>query len=76
MREKIIAIIEDVLDVPRGTVTRDTMADDLDEWDSMAMVLIMGELADSLGIHIPVKDFLDIKGVRDILRKAGIDPDD
>ena len=50
MKEKILALIEEVLQVPGGMVTEDTTMDDLEEWDSLAHVMLIGELEEQLGI--------------------------
>lgn len=71
MKEEIIKIIEEILDVPAGTVTADTMTEDLDEWDSLAQVMIIGELEGRLGIFIPLEEAVEVKGVADLLRLCG-----
>ncbi|MBO4290836.1 MAG: acyl carrier protein [Lachnospiraceae bacterium] len=68
MKEKIIALIEEVLQVPAGTVNEATMAEELDEWDSLAQVMMIGELESRLGISIPLDEAMEIKGVADILK--------
>ncbi len=70
MQEKIIEIIEDVLQVPAGTVTIKTKAEDMDAWDSLAQVLIVGELESRLGISIPIDEAADLVNVEDFVRKA------
>lgn len=72
MKEKIIALITEILQVPEGTVTETTLAEDLEEWDSLAQVLIVGELESRLGIAIPLDEAVEITGVADILAKAGL----
>ena len=72
MKEKIIALIEEILMVPKGTVTEVTMAQELEEWDSLAQVMIVGELESKLGIKISLEEAMEIKGVPDILERAGI----
>ena len=44
MKEKIIAVITQVLQVEEGIVTEDTNMNDLEQWDSLAHVMIIGEL--------------------------------
>ena len=56
MKEKIIKLIEDVLKVPAGTITEDTMIEDVEQWDSLAHVMIIA---------------IDLKGMRELLEKAG-----
>lgn len=72
MEEKIIALITEILQVPEGTVTETTRIEDLEEWDSLAQVLIVGELESRLGIVIPLDEAVEITGVADILAKAGL----
>lgn len=72
MKEKIIALITEILQVPGGTVTETTLIEDLEEWDSLAQVLIVGELESQLGIVIPLDAAVEITGVADILAKAGL----
>lgn len=72
MTEKILALIEEVLKVPGGTITVDTKAEDVEEWDSLAHVMLIGELEDRLGISIPLDEAIEITSVKEILEKAGI----
>lgn len=71
MTEKILALIEEVLKVPSGTITVDTKAEDVEEWDSLAHVMLIGELEDRLGISIPLDEAIEITSVKEILEKAG-----
>ena len=48
MKEKIIKLIEEVLKVPAGTITEDTMIEDVEQWDSLAHVMIIGQLEEEL----------------------------
>ena len=72
MREKIIKLIEDVLRLEPGMVTEETMAKDVEAWDSLAHVMLIGELENRLGISIPLDEAGDIYGVKDIFEKAGV----
>lgn len=71
MQEKIIALIEGVLQVSEGTVTRDTRIEDVEQWDSLAQVMIIGELEERLGIVIPLEEAVEITSVQELLEKAG-----
>ena len=66
MKEKIIKLIEDVLKVPAGTIT-----EDVEQWDSLAHVMIIGQLEEELGVSIPLDEAIDLKGMRELLEKAG-----
>ena len=72
MKEKIIELIEEVLQVPAGTVTEDTVMEDLEGWDSLAHVMIIGQL-EELGISIDLEEAVEITSVKEILEKAGVE---
>lgn len=67
MKEKIIALITEILQVPEGTVTETTLMEDLEVWDSVAQVMIIGELESRLGISVQLEEAMEMTGVADIL---------
>ena len=69
MKEKIIALITEILQVPEGTVSETTLIEDLEEWGSMEQVMIIGELESRLGIVISLDEAMEMTGVPDILAK-------
>ena len=74
MKEKIIDLITSILQVPEGTITEDTRMEDVEQWDSLAHVMIIGELEEKLGISIPLEEAVELSGVREILERAGERP--
>jgi len=72
MREKIIALMEEIFQVPAGTVTEATKAEDLEEWDSLAHVMLIDALDSELGISIPLDEAVEISSVAEIFEKAGV----
>jgi acyl carrier protein len=73
MTDKIISIMEEVFNVPKGTITIDTKAGDIEEWDSLTHVMLIGELEERLGISIPLDEAAEIESVRELLYKAGVE---
>lgn len=73
MREKVIALIEETLNVPKGTITEDTKIADVEQWDSLAHVMIIGALEEKLGITLPLEEAIELTGVRELFEKAGIE---
>lgn len=71
LQKQILALIEELLKVPAGTVTVDTQIADVEEWDSLTHVMIIGELESRLGVSIPLDDAIELTGVRELLEKAG-----
>ena len=72
MKEKIIALMEEIFQVPAGTVTEQTTADDLEEWDSLAHVMLIDALSSELGISIPLDEAVELFSVAEIFEKAGL----
>ena len=72
MKEKIISLIEELLKVPAGTITQDTRIEDVEQWDSLAHVMIIGELEGRLGVSIPLEEAIELTSVRELLEKAGV----
>lgn len=71
MKDKIIALIEELLKVPAGTITEDTRIEDVEQWDSLAHVMIIGELEEKLGVSIPLDEAIEIVDMKELLEKAG-----
>lgn len=69
--EQILTLIEELLKLPEGTVTPDTEIADVEEWDSLAHVMIIGEMEEKLGINISLEDAVEITSVSELLEKAG-----
>lgn len=67
VKEQIIELIESILQVSAGTVTENTKMEDLEQWDSLAHVMIIGELEEKLGISIPLEEAIEIRTVQEIL---------
>ncbi len=70
-QEEIIALIEELLKVPAGTITVDTQIADVEEWDSLAHVMIIGELETTLSVSIPLDEAIELTSVQELLEKAG-----
>lgn len=72
MREKVIELIEELLQVEPGTIDEDTLVEDIEEWDSLNHVLIIGELESRFGIVIPLDEAADIISVQELFEAAGV----
>ncbi|MDE7253032.1 MAG: acyl carrier protein [Acetatifactor sp.] len=71
LQEKIIALIEENLKLPAGTITPDTQIADVEEWGSLEHVMIIGELEQRLGVSIPLDDAFELTSMEELLEKAG-----
>ena len=64
--------MDEVLQLPSGTVSESTRMEDLEEWDSLAHVMLIGELETRLSISIPLDEAVEITSVQEIFEKAGL----
>lgn len=71
MQEKILALIEESLEMEAGSLKADAMIEDIPEWDSLKFLMIISDLEDTLGVTIPIDEAVEIKSVADILKYAG-----
>lgn len=67
MEEKVIQLIAEILDAEEGTISAETRAEDVERWDSVAQVLIVGALENELGISIPIEEAAEIESVAGFL---------
>ncbi|MBQ6499098.1 MAG: acyl carrier protein [Ruminococcus sp.] len=65
-KEKI-ALIEETLDLDEGTLTADTVLDDVDEYDSMAKLSLIVMMDDEFGKKLTGDVIKGFKTVGDIL---------
>lgn len=72
MKRKIIELIEQSLDVPAGTITETTEIAEVEQWDSLAHVMVIGELEEKLGISIPLEEAVELTGMKDLLEKCAV----
>ena len=60
--EKLIEGFSDVFD-EEITVTAETTADDIDEWDSLTHITLISEVEDTFGMKFSMKDVLGMQNV-------------
>ena len=72
MKQRVLELMAEVLQVPADIITEDTTMDDLEEWDSLTHVMLIGELEIQLGISISLDEAVEITNVRELLELCGI----
>lgn len=72
MQNKILAIMEEMFNLEHGGITVDTLMDDIESWDSLTHVMLIGEIESRLGISIPLDKAIEITCVKDLLEAAGL----
>lgn len=65
LQEKI-QFIEDVMEVDEGTLTTDTILEDVEEWDSLSILVLTMEMKKRYNIIITTDMIKELKTVDDI----------
>ena len=73
MKREIIKLMAEILQVSEDMITEETHMDDLEEWDSLTHVMLIGELETQLGISIPLDEAVEITGVKELLELCGVE---
>ena len=69
--EKKIELLEDMMELDEGTLSEDTVLDDLEEWDSMASLSLIVLMGDEFNKKIDAKTIKEFETVKDILDYMG-----
>ncbi|MCQ2525002.1 MAG: acyl carrier protein [Lachnospiraceae bacterium] len=71
MREEIYdqltEIFRDVFDDDSIEINDNTSADDIDDWDSLMHITLIGTIEAEFGIKFPMKDVVGMKNVGDLV---------
>ncbi len=73
MKNQILTLMAEVLQVSEDMISEDTRMTDLEEWDSLAHVMLIGELETQLGISIPLDEAVEITNVKELLELCGVE---
>lgn len=66
--EEKLADLEDLLDCDEGTLTMDTLLEDIEEWDSMTKLSLMAYAMKKFGHVLNIDDIVSFKTVEDICK--------
>jgi acyl carrier protein len=67
-QDEALKIIADVLEMKNTILTPETLIKDVDGWDSLAQLHIIGVLEDTFHVTIPLDAMIDMKAIGDILK--------
>lgn len=63
----IIAWLEDAMDVDEGTLTKDTVLEEIEEWDSLSRLSFMAIVKKNLDRTMTGGDILKFSTVQDVI---------
>ena len=63
--EEFLSFIADILEVDKNTLTLETSQDDVETWDSLMQLRLLGEIEAKYGVMIPMEQISTIKKLND-----------
>jgi acyl carrier protein len=66
-QKMVIGLIAEILDMDISELSPETMFIDLEEWDSMAHLQIIGEFEDKFHVDIPIEKIKDITNIKELI---------
>nr|WP_288626391.1 acyl carrier protein [uncultured Roseburia sp.] len=63
--EEFLSFIADILEVDKSTLSLETSQDDVETWDSLMQLRLLGEIEAKYGVMIPMEQISTIKKLND-----------
>lgn len=63
--EEFLSFIADILEVDKSTLSLETSQDDVETWDSLMQLRLLGEIEAKYGVMIPMEQISMIKKLND-----------
>ncbi len=70
-REEFIAELEEIFQVDEGTFDESQKLEDMEEWDSMAALALIGLFDSMLSKELPADEITKFETIQDIVKFAG-----
>ncbi|MEK4698979.1 phosphopantetheine-binding protein [Solibacillus sp. FSL R7-0668] len=67
---QFIALCEDILELEEGTLTMDTVLDEIEEWDSLTRMDLVSYCDEKFNTTLPVEIFRDTEIFQDVVDKV------
>lgn len=64
--EEKIAMLEEIMDVDEGSLTMDTLLNDLEEWDSLSKLSLIALAKQKFGLTIRTEVIEEFNTIRDV----------
>lgn len=67
--KKMNGVFREVFDEDDITVTEETTAKDIDDWDSLMHITLVSEIEDAFGVHFEMRDVSKMQNVGEMVDK-------
>jgi len=66
--EKKMEMLEEILELEKGTLAEETILNDINEWDSIAKLSLVALIEDEFGSKISGEQVRNLVSIKDILK--------
>lgn len=70
IRQKVIAIIAETLNVEESLITMEMAVGDIEQWDSMGNIAILTAIENELNVDFPMEELFELNTVESITNKV------
>ena len=67
LRSELISLMEENLELDAGALKEDSTFDEIENWDSLAVITTLAIIHENTGVVIPAKIFKQFKTVKDLI---------
>lgn len=71
-RPEFLTLVDELLELPKGTLTGAERLEDLERWDSLAMIGFMAIVDEHAGVRLTPRQFVTCERVSDLLDLAKV----
>ena len=71
-RPEFLVLIDDLLELPQGTLTGEEKLENLEGWNSLALICYMSLADEHMGVKLSPRQFVSCESVNDLLALAKV----
>jgi len=71
-RPDFLILVDELLELPKGTLTGQERLEDLEGWDSLAMISFMALVDEHMGVKLSPRQFVNCERMSDLLDLAKV----
>ena len=71
--EKFLNLFQKSLEIKGKNISLDTNIQDLDEWDSMTLLMLIALVSKEFGVILDAESILELTTIQSLVEKIGID---
>lgn len=67
IKQKVIEVCKDILEDDSFDITEKSCASDIDRWDSLAQLNILGDIEDEFDIHFSLDETMNLRSIKELV---------